>query len=381
MVLKILHVSDDPLPDWRVEKSAISLKNKGNQVYFAGLKPSFIYNRKIFNKIFHLNWNARTRYQIPYEWYKIKNQINKILDEIRPDIIHAHNILSARLVQEVGKYPFIYDNHEYWSKYLETPLENVSNKSDISASFRNPKVIVKSKLDEVFKKYSTKKWIKWELDLVSIIPTLVPSKSIAVDLSHMGKKIFILPNFPMKSEFEDIQIPKKHTYFSSVYAGVAPYRGSQTPVKNIDGFIPLFEKYDIGILNIIGWKSDYSKNVIYHGFLDRKEMISEMLNISVGLIPFKKHPFHYFISPNKAYEYAHAGLLILSTNSIKPIFDELKDNVVGFEDYDEMIHQLEYFKAKPEEVFSKRLKTFEFARKHILWENHEESIFEAYKLS
>jgi hypothetical protein len=58
----------------------------------------------------------------PYEWFKIKSQINKILDEIRPDIIHAHNVLSARLVQEVGKYPFIYDNHEYWSKYLETLL-------------------------------------------------------------------------------------------------------------------------------------------------------------------------------------------------------------------------------------------------------------------
>jgi glycosyltransferase involved in cell wall biosynthesis len=146
-------------------------------------------------------------------------------------------------------------------------------------------------------------------------------------------------------------------------------------------FISLVEKYDIGQLNIIGWKSDYSKNVIYHELLDRKEMISEMLNISVDLIPFKKHPFHYFISPNKAYEYAHAGLLILSTDSIKSIFDELKDNVVGFEDYDEMIHQLEYFKAKPEEVFSKRLKTFEFARRYILWENYEESIFEAYNVA
>jgi glycosyltransferase involved in cell wall biosynthesis len=141
----------------------------------------------------------------------------------------------------------------------------------------------------------------------------------------------------------------------------------------------LFEKYDIGILNIIGWKSDSSKNVLYHGFLNRKEMISEMSNNSVGLLPFKKHPFHYYMNPNKAYEYAHAGLLILSTNSIKPIFDELKDNVVGFEDYDKMIQQLKYFKTKPDEVFSKRLKTFEFARQYILWENHEEYILEAYK--
>jgi hypothetical protein len=61
-------------------------------------------------------------------------------------------------------------------------------------------VLIKSKLDNVLKKYSIKKWIKWDLDLVSIIPTLVPSKTIAVDLFHLGKKIFTIPNFPMKSE-------------------------------------------------------------------------------------------------------------------------------------------------------------------------------------
>jgi hypothetical protein len=39
----------------------------------------------------------------------------------------------------------------------------------------------------------------------------------------------------MKSEFKDIQIPKKkQNDLSSVYAGVAPYAGSITPFKNID---------------------------------------------------------------------------------------------------------------------------------------------------
>jgi hypothetical protein len=32
-------------------------------------------------------------------------------------------------------------------------------------------------------------------------------------------------------------------------------------------------------------------------------------------------------------------------------------------------------------VFSKRLKTLEFARRYILWENYEESIFEAYNVA
>ena len=245
----------------------------------------------------------------------------------------------------------------------------------------NPKVFIKTKLDNVVKKYSIKRWIKWELDLVSKVPTLVPSKTISTELSRLGNKIFTVPNFPMKNEIKDIKAPENHPNFSSVYAGVAPYTGYQTPIKNIDGFISIFEKHDIGTLNIIGWNSNYSKNVTYHGFLDRKEMISEMLNNSIGLIPFKKHPFHYYISPNKAYEYAHSGLLVLSTNTLKPVFDELKDHVCGFEDYDEMIHQLKYFKTKPEEVFSKRLKIYEFSRQHILWENYEDFILESYKLS
>jgi hypothetical protein len=40
----------------------------------------------------------------------------------------------------------------------------------------------------------------------------------------------------MKSEFKDIQIPKKKKQndLSSVYTGVAPYAGSITPFKNID---------------------------------------------------------------------------------------------------------------------------------------------------
>ena len=52
--MKILHISDDPLPDWRVEKSALSLKNKDNQVYFAGVTPLSMYNRKILTKYFKL---------------------------------------------------------------------------------------------------------------------------------------------------------------------------------------------------------------------------------------------------------------------------------------------------------------------------------------
>jgi hypothetical protein len=35
--------------------------------------------------------------------------------------------------------------------------------------------------------------------------------------------------------------------------------------------------------------------------------------------------------------------------------------------------------SNSEEVFSRRIKTYEFARNNLLWENYENNIFEAYK--
>ncbi|MBA3750616.1 MAG: hypothetical protein H0X03_06970 [Nitrosopumilus sp.] len=225
-------------------------------------------------------------------------------------------------------------------------------------------------------------WIKWDKELISSTPTIVPSETISSELLKIGKNVFTVPNFPLKSEIEHIGKPEFHPNFSSIYAGVAPTDGIQPPSRNIEGFTTLFEKNDVGTLKIVGWKtSSRSNNIKYYGFLDRKKMFSVMFESSIGIIPWKKHSFHYYCSPNKAYEYAHAGLLVFSTSSLKPIFDELKDNAIGFEDYNEMIYQLEYYKTVPEELYSKRLKIYEFSRQHILWENHEKFIAEAYKLA
>lgn len=62
--LKILHVSDNGLPDWRIEKAALSAKNKNpdNQVFFAGLplKPNYRYNFN-FDWIYSLEWDFKNR--------------------------------------------------------------------------------------------------------------------------------------------------------------------------------------------------------------------------------------------------------------------------------------------------------------------------------
>jgi hypothetical protein len=109
-------------------------------------------------------------------------------------------------------------------------------------------------------------------------------------------------------------------------------------------------------------------------------MYGEMSKHSIGLIPWKKHWSHVFTSPNKPYEYAHAGLFVMCTSCLKPILENLKENCVTFEDYNDLVSQLEYFKENLDDLYNKRLKIFEFARNNLIWENYEKSIFRAYQL-
>ena len=115
------------------------------------------------------------------------------------------------------------------------------------------------------------------------------------------------------------------------------------------------------------------------GFLPRQEMYREMFNHSIGLVPFKRHWSHVYISPNKAYEYAHAGLVVLSTSGFEPINAILGEHCITFEDYEDMASKLKYFKENLDELYKRRLRLFEFARKNLIWEKNESSIIEAYK--
>ena len=104
--MKVLHLSDYGLPHRRIEKSAITGLNHGYRVFFAGKSPSNDYNdSKIFEISFPLTWptnNYNKVLLLPYIvlgktsiWNSVKKQISKILEEIRPDIVHAHNLLCA----------------------------------------------------------------------------------------------------------------------------------------------------------------------------------------------------------------------------------------------------------------------------------------------
>jgi glycosyltransferase involved in cell wall biosynthesis len=389
--LRILHLSDYALPDWRIEKSAISALNRNYQVFFAGL-PSHTSNN-VFSKIYEVNWTPRARRAFPYYWYCIKKQLKKIVREARPDIVHAHNIFSAKMVSEINV-PFVYDDHEYWPSYVRRQIESYN--SSLEQTSRNDddssRRIILNAILRLLNYRFLKLGLKWEKQLVSSIPTITVSENIATELRQLGStnKVFVTPNFPMKNEIKDIQPPQFHKELISVYAGIEPKDNTKIAHRNMDGFVDIFNRFDdVGTLTMIGVEepsnispsSSFSSTsrVEYKGYLPRHLMYQEMQNSSVGIVPFRKHWSHKYISPNKAYEYAHSGLVVLCTSSLVPIKNILGDYCIAFEDYEDMMAKLRDCGANMEKIFEKRLGAYQFAKENLLWENYEQNIFDAYK--
>ena len=382
--MRILHLSDHVLPggiiSWRIEKSAITALNHGYEVFFGGPKNS-LSTKETFNKIYEINWTPRARRGFPYDWHCVKKQINKVLREVRPDIVHANNIFSAKMISEFDV-PFVYDDHEYWPSYVKRQVESYnSTKPKANTNDKPLKKILRPLVMWFLNSNFLRLGLRWEKELVSSVPTITVSDKIAEELMELGDtgKVFVTPNYPLKEETNGIQQPIFHNELSSVYAGI---EGKSMPHRNIEGFVDMFYKSDIGNLIMMGMEDHNQKStprVRYAGLLPRTKMYEEMNNHCVGLIPFKKHWSHKYISPNKAYEYAHAGLFVMCTSSLVTIREILKENCVAFDDYDEMVLQLEYFKNNLEELYNKRLKIFRFARNNLVWENYEKNIINAYR--
>ena len=178
--------------------------------------------------------------------------------------------------------------------------------------------------------YAIKLWARWEKEIVSSTPTITVSDTISDEMRKLGSsKLFVVPNFPLSSETSNISGPRFHQSLSSVYAGSDGLNIDHYPHRNMTGFTDVFETNGIGTLTILGWKNNSTDRVRYKGFLSRQDMFNEMSNHSIGLLPWRKHWAHLFTNPNKPYEYAHAGVLVMCSSSVQPVVRTLQESLLG----------------------------------------------------
>jgi glycosyltransferase involved in cell wall biosynthesis len=387
--LRILHLSDHGIPDWRIEKTAISESKLGHEVMFAGPNDGEIsYNTKTFSKVYEINWTIAARFGLPLYWNSIKKQTANVINEAKPDIVHAHYIFSAKMISEFGL-PFVYNDPECEPIYVRAHI------AEATASYRNSSRVREGTLSTMRRIAKAAAWdlimkhraitlrTDWQNELISSAPIIVPSNRAAEEIRKTNDtaKLFVIPNFPSMSEVKDFERPRFNTKLSSVFAG---YDGSKEILatwytRRLDGVHELFEDNDIGALAMIGVKGESSAKIKYMGFLPRQSMYEEMFKHSVGLYPTNKHWSHRICSPNKIYEYAHAGLFVLCASSFETVIEDLKGNCAVFEDHDDMVSQLKYYKENLDELYNKRVKTFNIARDNLIWENYEKNIARAYQ--
>jgi hypothetical protein len=376
--MRILHLSDDGLPDWRVEKSALTGKKNGHDVFFGGRLNSNSHSTA-FSEIYTVKWNAAAMIGIPYYYHGVKKQVERLVKLVRPDIVHSHNIGSAKVSHDLGL-PFVFDDHEYFGMLSLVNAENLKIHDSTYQYSGLGSVIHRIKLGFISKR-SISNWTSWERDLVSSVPTITVSEQIAHDFRKMRagstKNIFVIPNFPLQVETTEFSEPQPHEKLSCVYAG-GDSKYKQVTNRDICGLPNLFMSRDIGNLTIIGWEEETSEKFKATGFLPREKMFYEMIQNSIGLIPWKKHWSHPFLNPNKAYEYAHAGLSIMVTSDLRSVIHTLEDNCLTFEDYDDLALKLQNIKTNMDGLYKKRLNIYNYARSNLIWEKYERNIISAY---
>ena len=147
--MRILHLSDSSLPDRRVERSALSAVKKNHECYFAGPhnNKSQTLNGHLFKESFPVSWSPEVKLHLPHYWEKTKSEIAKIINQVNPHLVHAHDVFAGKTCLEIG-FPFVYDSHEYWSQGMPLKLER-----------RGLQILALKHL--VARNYGLKLWLKW----------------------------------------------------------------------------------------------------------------------------------------------------------------------------------------------------------------------------
>lgn len=326
--MKILHTSHMGLPDSRIEKTALTMKKQGHELLFLGGRPALSQDLNAFRETHHVSvGNNLTLVVDP----RIKKRWIKKIDEIGPDVVHAHNIVAAAMMLDTD-YPMVYDDHEYWSK-------------------QTFKFTSRDLLHRVSAMPLIRAIPKWERRLLENYPVLTVSEHNAEDHRRYASHVEVTRNFPSIEEVSKLTNPEVRE--GVVYVGNDFSLSKFLPHRDMTNLRSVID-FDI----ITGLRHDM--------------MLERLTHYRIGLTPYLPHSLHWYCDPNKHYEYMNAGLQVIVTNTLcEPLGSD--PYVHAFESYDSLPELLITIPNIPGSEIMKH------ARNKYIWENHESKIRNIYK--
>ena len=304
------------------------MKEEGHEQLFLGGRPTQSQSHNVFSETYHIPVVSHIR--ILYD-SRFKNRWLKQIDEIKPDVVHAHNLIAAAMMLETD-YPVIYDDHEYWSKQDF----RFDTRSFVRRMAGKPLVRITP---------------KWEKRILEKYPVLTVSESIAKEHRETAAHVEVTNNFPLRAEINGLVSPDNRE--GAVYIGSDFNNVRFSLHRDMTG---LQDILDFDILTGI----------------PHREMMKALTKYKVGLTPWLPHPFHRYCDPNKNYEYLIAGCQVLVTNTLSSAFED-NPYVYQFASYSEIP---EILKSIPD-VSGKAI--MDHAIEHYVWEKNKSKIIDTYE--
>ncbi len=320
----VLHIAHQ-LPDIRVEKMMLAGKDIGFDVQVVAQKFSSFSFEELESCTVHL-FDSGALDQFGFKRNSI-NQIKKIIDNVNPDIIHAHDIYNAYFTSQATHQRFVYDDHEFWSQAIAN--QEPSGKF-IKKTRRTIGLFIRRKRIPT-----------WEKKIIANNVVITVTDQIAEHHRKIGKEVFVIENFPHSKELMEPK-QKKREEKQLVYIG-KDLSSFGTKYRNTKGFLDIMQKNQDLVLKVIGDRNLKTHgNIISIGYIPHMKIIPEISDSSFGVLPWKPHENQAFFSPNKVYLYAHAGLhtIVPRTFTNHPLLSYSYFN--RFEDIPDIV------RAKPE---------------------------------
>ncbi len=350
---KVLHIAHY-LPDVRVEKMMLAGKALGFQVEIA----TETFRKFTFEE---LNGTPIHYYQASlsdhFGWSNNAGmKLTSIVEEVDPDIIHAHDIYNAHFVSHLNR-NLVYDDHEFWSNAIRNDLAHESFLSlkrwrrTVGLFFRRRKIP------------------KWEREIVENSVIITIHERIAFHHRKMNPNVFVVENYPHSLEIYDIPSVDRDPRLGAYIGRDMGTLGNQ--YRNTRDFYLLVKRTPDVKMKIIGdTKVPTEGNIISLGYIDHKDILKSLADCTFGFGPWKPHESHQYSSANKLHLYAHAGLHIIIpyTLSYHSFF-----SYSYFKTYDDIIEIIRNPpRIDPEEIIS-------HAREHLLFDIRYNRIKTAYE--
>lgn len=287
-----------------LEKECVSLADNGFEVYYVCCAPS---SKNIVKNVTVITKGKMYENRLKRIFFTSK-EIFKTALQIDADIYHFHDpelLLYAKRLKKKGKI-IIYDTHEDVPKQI------------IGKFYIKP--WLRSLIAILFKYYEDKK--AKQLDAI-----ITATPSIKNRFEKINKNTVDINNYP---RFEEIQ------YISEIKTEKRPntvcYAGGITKIRGISELIEAMSKLTRIKLHLLGnyspesYRDELAKNsgfkqVVEHGFLNRKAMYQTIASSMAGIILYLPLPNHIESQPNKFFEYMAAGVPIIGSHY--PLWKEI----------------------------------------------------------